>query len=129
VSQGLVAQPGTTIGLRYDYVPQTELRSGTDENDRSKITLPTTREIEQNTYNRYVTATLDHVFNPKWAVNLRVPFVLHSRGRANSPSGYRSLECPTGSLIATSASSQVSVRRGSMTTSLVPRAARAVIVR
>lgn len=76
LSQGLVAQPGTTLGLRYDFVPQTELRSDTDEVDHSKITLPTTREIEQNTYNHYVTATLDHAFNPEWAVNLQVPFVI-----------------------------------------------------
>lgn len=37
LSQGLVAQPGTTIGLRYDYVPQTELRSGTDVVDHGTV--------------------------------------------------------------------------------------------
>jgi len=77
LSQGLVAQPGTTIGLRYDYVPQTELRSGQETVDRSAITLPTDREIEQNTYNHYATLTLDHAFNPAWAVNVQVPFSWH----------------------------------------------------
>lgn len=76
LSQGLVAQPGTTIGLRYDYVPQTELRSRTDVVDRNTIALPTTREIEQNTYNHYVTLSVDHAFNAKWAVNAQLPFVL-----------------------------------------------------
>ncbi len=76
LSQGLVAQPGTTIGLRYDYVPQTQLRSGRDAVDRSAITLPTGREIEKNTYNNYVTLTLDHAFNPEWAVNVQLPFVV-----------------------------------------------------
>ena len=29
LSQGLAAQPGTTFTLRYDYVPQTTLQTGT----------------------------------------------------------------------------------------------------
>lgn len=76
LSQGLVAQPGTTIGIRYDYVPQTQLRSEHDVIDRNAIPLPTDREIEQNTYNSYVTLTADHAFNAAWAVNLQVPFVI-----------------------------------------------------
>lgn len=75
LSQGLVAQPGTTISLRYDYVPQTQLRSGTDPVNRSAITLPTTREIEQKTYNHYANLSLDHSFSPEWAVNLDVPLL------------------------------------------------------
>ncbi len=76
LSQGLVAQPGTTLSLRYDYVPQTELRSGRDIVDRSAITLPPDREIEQATYNHYATMSLDHAFNPVWAVNVQLPLVL-----------------------------------------------------
>lgn len=74
LSQGLVAQPGTNVALRYDYVPQTQLRSGRDPVDRSQIALPADREIEQSTYNHYATLSLDHAFNPVWAVNLQVPF-------------------------------------------------------
>ena len=40
LSQGLAAQPGTTFSLRYDYIPQTELKSGTDVVDRDAILLP-----------------------------------------------------------------------------------------
>ena len=47
LSQGLVAQPGTTFQFRYDYVPQTELRTGSRQVDRSAIPLPTGREIER----------------------------------------------------------------------------------
>ena len=36
LSQGLAAQPGTTFSLRYDYVPQTVLRSGTHKVDRAQ---------------------------------------------------------------------------------------------
>jgi hypothetical protein len=74
LSQGLVAQPGTVLGLRYDYVPQTQLRSGHDAVDRSAIALPAAREIEVSTYNHYVTASLDHAFNASWALDVQVPF-------------------------------------------------------
>ena len=74
LSQGLVAQPGTTIQFRYDYVPQTELRSGTGRIDRSAIPLPAGREIEHSTYNHYATLTLDHAIDATWAFNIQVPF-------------------------------------------------------
>lgn len=75
LSQGLVTQPGTTIGLRYDYVPQTRLRAGGHAIDRGAIVPPADREIERYTYNHYTTATLDHQFRSDWGLNLQLPFV------------------------------------------------------
>jgi hypothetical protein len=77
LSQGLVAQPGTTVSLRYDYVPQTQLRGGNNPVDRSAIPLPPDREIEQHTYNHYATLALDHAFSPEWAINIQMPLVAH----------------------------------------------------
>ncbi len=75
LSQGLVAQPGTTFDLRYDYVPQTRLRTGHHGVDRGSIALPTDREIEKSTYNHYLTAALDRQFDSDWGLNVQVPFV------------------------------------------------------
>ena len=75
LSQGLVAQPGTTFGLRYDFIPQTDLRSGRHEVDRKSIAFPTDREIEKYTYNHYLTASLDRQFNSDWGVNLQLPII------------------------------------------------------
>ncbi len=75
LSQGLAAQPGTTLSIRYDYVPQTALQSGTHRVDRGAIAFPTTREIERYTYNHSVTATLDHQFANDWGVDVQLPFV------------------------------------------------------
>lgn len=75
LSQGLVTRPGTTIDLRYDYVPQTQLRSGRRALDRDTIALPTDREIERYTRNHYATLTLDHQFTGAWGINLQVPFI------------------------------------------------------
>jgi len=74
LSQGLVAQPGTTFGLRYDVIPQTDLRTGHGEVDRSTIAFPADREIEKYTYNHYLTASLDRQFDADWGLNLQVPF-------------------------------------------------------
>jgi len=73
LNQGLVSQPGTTLALRYDFVPQTQLRAG--DARVSGVALPADREIEQYTYNHYVTASLDHQFGSDWGFNLQVPFV------------------------------------------------------
>jgi hypothetical protein len=74
LSENLVAQPGTTLSLRYDFVPQTVLRSGQSRVDRKAVALPADREIEQSTYNHYVTMNIDHAASPVWAFNLQIPF-------------------------------------------------------
>jgi hypothetical protein len=76
LSQGLAAQPGTTLSLRYDYIPQTELRSGTDQIDANAIALPTDREIERYTYNHVVTVTLDHQFASDWGIDVQLPYYI-----------------------------------------------------
>src|SRR4051794_25902119 len=75
LSQGLAAQPGTTLSLRYDYIPQTTLRAGTHRVDRGAIELPTDREIERYTYNHSVTATLDHQFANDFGIDVQLPWV------------------------------------------------------
>jgi hypothetical protein len=73
LSQGLAAQPGTTFSIRYDYVPQTTLRSGTHKVDRGAIPLPTDREIERYTFNHSATFTLDHQFANDWGLDVQLP--------------------------------------------------------
>ena len=74
LSQNLAAQPGTTVSLRYDYIPQTELHTGSDALNSATIQLPADREIERYTYNHVVTASLDHQFASDWGVNLQLPY-------------------------------------------------------
>jgi hypothetical protein len=76
LSQGLAAQPGTTLTLRYDYVPQTTLRSGTHKVDRGAIELPADREIERYTYNHSVAVTLDHQFANDWGLDVQLPVLM-----------------------------------------------------
>ena len=75
LSQGLAAQPGTTFSLRYDFVPQTTLRSGTHKVDLGAIALPADRELERYTYNHSLTATLDHQFANDWGIDVQLPLL------------------------------------------------------
>lgn len=75
LTQGLVAQAGTTFTLRYDDVPQTQLRNGHDIVDRGAIALPSDAEIEHYTYNHYVTATIDHQFAGAWGLDVQIPYL------------------------------------------------------
>ncbi len=75
LSQGLVTQPGQALTIRYDYVPQTELRSGTDNVDQTSIAFPNEREIERRTDNHYITAAYDRQFTNDWGFGISVPYV------------------------------------------------------
>ncbi|MEQ7874300.1 hypothetical protein ABDK56_09895 [Sphingomonas sp. ASV193] len=75
LSQGLAAQPGTTLSLRYDYIPQNRLQTGTTILDRSLIELPNEREIERYTYNHSLTVTLDHQFANDFGIDVQLPIL------------------------------------------------------
>jgi hypothetical protein len=74
-SQGFATRPGLRFDLRYDYLNQSELRTGTGKVDRSGISFPAEREIEQGTANRYLTVGLDYSPNADWGINLQVPYI------------------------------------------------------
>lgn len=74
-SQGLTSSPGLRFDLRYDYLNQTDLRSGGHRVDRATISLPDAREIEQKTRNNYVTLMADYSPNPEWGFSLHLPYI------------------------------------------------------
>ena len=74
-SQGFSAQPGLRLELRYDYLSQSQLRSGSGTVMRSAIAFPAEREIEQGTVNRTGTLSLDYNPNADWGVNLQLPYL------------------------------------------------------
>jgi len=75
LSQGLMTQPGEAIALRYDYVPQTQLQTGTDTIDPKSIALPPDREIERRTDNHYLTLAYDRQFESDWGINVALPIL------------------------------------------------------
>ncbi len=77
VNAGLTAQPGLKLDLRYDYVPQTDLRSGGNRLDHTAITFPNDQEIQRKTYNHYITLGADYSPNQTWGFNIQVQFSHH----------------------------------------------------
>ena len=76
VGEGLTGQPGWRAELRYDYLPQTDLRSLGHRVGRDAVALPAEREIERYTRNHYVTASLDYMPNAKWGLTVQLPYIL-----------------------------------------------------
>ena len=77
LSQGLAAKHGFMFDLRYDYLNQDQLRSGTgtiSPVDASKVDNGT-REVEKYTKNQYITLGIDYIVNHDWSINLQVPYI------------------------------------------------------
>ena len=74
-AQGFATGSGFRLDLRFDYLNQDELRSGTGTVDRSSITFPNDREIQQKTINRNVSLAFDYSPDAAWGVNIQVPFL------------------------------------------------------
>ena len=71
--------PGFNLDLRYDYINQSQLRSGTSTiraDDASKLTNNgSPQEVEKYTVNNYVTATGEYTFNADWKVEVQLPYI------------------------------------------------------
>jgi hypothetical protein len=99
---GFSSSSGFKIDLRYDYLNQNQLRSGTGTilgaaasqivNSNGK------QEVEKYTRNNYVTASIDYSTNPNWGVNVQIPYIdrnhstfgVNSDGMSPSDGAYNS---------------------------------------
>jgi hypothetical protein len=73
-AMGFSANTGWRLSLEYDYIDQSQLRSGT----RSVSGVPGGGELEHDTINRYLTAGVDYAPNADWNLNLFVPYIARS---------------------------------------------------
>jgi hypothetical protein len=65
---------GLWADLRFDYFNQNQLRTGTGKVDVGSITLPTDREIQQETINRNYNLFLDYAPNADWGIAAQIPY-------------------------------------------------------
>jgi len=79
-AQGVSAMPGWSLDVRYDYLNQNHLRSGTKSISATDAAVATNTstgdpaEVEQFTKNHYLNATADYSNGSSWGVSLTVPF-------------------------------------------------------
>lgn len=74
-TQGLGARAGFKMDLRYDFLNQNQVRSGSNKVD----TWPQAgHEQELYTINRYTTLGLDYTSEGAWGVNVQLPYINRS---------------------------------------------------
>lgn len=91
--------PGIKLDLRYDYLNQDQLRSGTGTISSAAASKNqnngSPQEVEKYTKNNYVTLGIDYTKSTDWGINVQVPYIdrLHStlgtasNGYAPGPGG------------------------------------------
>ncbi len=78
-TQGYSAAPGWKLDMRYDYLNQNQLRSGTGTISPAAasqiVTKSGNQEVEQFTKNQYLTTTIDYANGQNWGVSLVLPYI------------------------------------------------------
>jgi hypothetical protein len=75
---GFSSSSGFKIDVRYDYLNQNQLRSGTHIASLSSASAGNPaagNEIEKYTRNNYLTVGLDYSTSPDWGVNVQLPYI------------------------------------------------------
>ncbi len=71
--------PGIKLDLRWDYIDQNQLRSGTGRISSTAASQVmengSPAEVEKYTRNNYYTLGIDYSTSPDWGVNVQVPFI------------------------------------------------------
>jgi len=73
-AQGYDTLPGFETSLRFEYLNQSDLRSGTKSVDQAALSFPNDNETQQRTLNRNTWFDLNYVTDPAWAVTVSVPY-------------------------------------------------------
>ena len=89
-AMGYSAASGWRVNLQYDYINQSQLRSGTGSVSASSVAAlnpATNQEVEHDTINRYTTLGLSYSPNSDWSLNLQIPYIdrSHSTYGAATP--------------------------------------------
>ncbi|NWA26440.1 TonB-dependent receptor [Pseudomonas gingeri] len=87
---GISNSSGLKLDLRYDYLNQNQLRSGSHSISPSAASQISNngnaQEVEKYTRNDYLTLGLDYSFNPSWGVDLQVPYIFRSHNTLGTAS-------------------------------------------
>ncbi|MFC5472660.1 TonB-dependent receptor [Paraherbaspirillum soli] len=87
---GFGGSSGLKLDVRYDYLNQNQLRSGTGTISPAAASQISNngnpQEVEKFTRNNYLTLGLDYSFNPDWGVNLQLPYIMRSHSTLGTAS-------------------------------------------
>lgn len=78
------------LDLRYDFINQNQLRSGTStiapNNASQRTTGGSPQEVESDTNNTYLSANLDYMINSNWKVGAMIPYILRDHSTLGTAS-------------------------------------------
>jgi hypothetical protein len=85
-TQGVAAEPGTArLDLRYEFVDQKHLQSGTKRVSTDDVAAEETTELR--TINRNLLTTLDYAVSKSWAVSVSAPAISRSHSHIDNATG------------------------------------------
>ena len=85
-TQGVAAAPGTArLDLRYEFVEQKHLQSGTKRVSTDDVAAEETTELR--TINRNLLTTLDYAFSKNWTVSMSAPVTSRSHSHIDNATG------------------------------------------
>jgi hypothetical protein len=88
--QQISYKPGVKIDLRYDYLDQNQLRSGTGKISPAAastiVNNGNPQEVEKFTENNYLTLAIDYSNSRSWGVNVQVPYIFRSHSTLGTAS-------------------------------------------
>ncbi len=83
-NQGISAEPGFRVDLRYDYINQNQLRHGSGKANAGDAMAAAGNgqvgELETYTRNHYYTLGLDYTFDRSWGIDVQIPYVDRAHG-------------------------------------------------
>lgn len=94
-TQGVWVEPGARLDLRYEYIDQDQLRSGSGKAGAAE--LADQDHIERETINRNLVAAFDYAFDQRFAIGITAPLIdrnhthLHVADNADEQWDYRKL--------------------------------------
>ncbi|HET8710637.1 MAG TPA: transporter [Spongiibacteraceae bacterium] len=72
-TQGVWVEPGARLDLRYEYIDQDQVRSGSGKASVSE--LANQDHIERETINRNLVAAFDYAFNERFGISVTAPLI------------------------------------------------------
>jgi hypothetical protein len=89
-NMGASGTSGLMLDIRYDYLNQDQLRSGTNPISPAAasqiVNNGNPQEVEKYTRNNYLTLGIDYRVNPDWGVNVQLPFIDRSHSTLGTAS-------------------------------------------
>lgn len=88
-SDSAMVEPGSSLDLRYEFINQDQLRSGSRKVTASQITQ---EHEELGTNNHNLVASFSHNFDSAWGLSVSAPLIDRSHSHIHDPAGTAELE-------------------------------------